>query len=116
EDNPDGLMSTKMMLELYGHEVATAPDAFTGLDIARQYKPDVILCDIGLPGGMDGYQFAQEIRRDKDKGLRKTFLVALTGYGWESDQRQAQEAGFDSHLIKPAHPDTLQTLLVNLSN
>jgi two-component system, chemotaxis family, CheB/CheR fusion protein len=114
EDNPDGLMSTKMMLEVFGHEVATAPDAIQGLEVARKIKPEVILCDIGLPGGMDGYQFAREIRQDK--GLRKTFMVALTGYGWESDQRQAQEAGFDSHLIKPAHLDSLQRLLVNLSD
>jgi CheY-like chemotaxis protein len=89
--------------------VATAGDGRAGLERARRFRPDVVLCDIGLPGGLDGYAVARELRADPAfAGLR---LIALTGYGQAEDQRQAHEAGFDLHLTKPVDPAKLLQLL-----
>jgi CheY-like chemotaxis protein len=69
----------------------------------------VVLCDIGLPGGMDGYAVARALRQDPM--LASTLLIAATGYGQEEDQRRCQEAGFDAHLTKPVDFTELQRLL-----
>jgi CheY-like chemotaxis protein len=69
----------------------------------------VVLCDIGLPGGMDGYAVARALRADA--GLSAATLIALTGYAQEEDQRTAREAGFDRHLTKPVEPGALLRLL-----
>jgi CheY-like chemotaxis protein len=71
-------------------------------------RPEVVLCDIGLPG-MDGYEVARAFRGDPE--LRSAYLIALTGYGQEEDQRQAREAGFDVHMTKPVDPDALRRIL-----
>jgi two-component system CheB/CheR fusion protein len=99
EDNLDAAESLRLVLELEGHEVAVAHDGTLGVEQARAQRPDVILCDIGLPG-MDGYAVATALRREPK--LRNTFLVALTGYARPEDQRRAADAGFDAHLTKPA--------------
>lgn len=80
-----------------GHEVAVAHDGNEGLARARSFRPDVVLCDIGLPG-MDGYEVARRIRADSSLS---PLLVAVTGYALPDDQRKAHEAGFDRHLSKP---------------
>ena len=72
-------------------------------------ESDVVLCDIGLPGGFDGHGVARAFRADPD--LRSAFLIALTGYGQEEDRRRALEAGFDAHLTKPADIEELKRLL-----
>jgi len=99
EDNLDAAESLQLALEMEGHEVAVAHDGPSGLERARELAPDVVLCDVGLPG-MDGYTVAKALRREP--GLRNTFLVALTGYALPEDQRRASDAGFDAHLTKPA--------------
>ncbi len=109
EDSVDAAESMALLLQLKGHEVAVAHDGRQGLDKARQFRPDVVLCDIGLPGGLDGYAVARAFREDPD--LRSARLIALTGYGQEEDQRRAREVGFDLHLTKPADPEILQRLL-----
>ena len=68
-----------------------------------------MLCDIGLPGGLDGHGVARAFRADPD--LQSAFLIALTGYGQEEDRRRALEAGFDAHLTKPADIEELKKLL-----
>jgi CheY-like chemotaxis protein len=78
--------------------VLTAADGITGLNMAIQEKPDIALIDIGLPG-IDGYEVARRLR--EDPSTRHIKLVALTGYGQESDRLRALEAGFDMHLVKP---------------
>ncbi len=111
EDNVDAAESMQLLLELRGFEVATAGDGLAGLELIRRLRPDVVLCDIGLPGGLDGYGVARELRADPAfAGLR---LIALTGYGQAEDQRQAQEAGFDLHLTKPVDPAKLFRILAS---
>src|SRR5690606_35597883 len=99
EDNLDMLQTLSTILSLDGHHVYSAVDGITGLDAIRTRKPDLVLCDIGLPGECNGYDVARQVRTDGD--IARTFLVALSGYGQEQDRRRAQESGFDRHLLKP---------------
>lgn len=109
EDNRDTAESMRMLLELSGHEVATADSGLEGLARFRQFQPGVVLCDIGLPGGINGFEVAATIRQEV--GPDKVRLIALTGYGQESDLRNALAAGFDQHLVKPIAPETLSQVL-----
>lgn len=113
EDNLDAAESMGLLLELSGHQVEIAHDGYKGLEVARRFRPEVVLCDIGLPGGMTGYDVARRMREEPDLAGAK--LIALTGYGQEEDQRRAREAGFDVHLTKPADPVVLERLLADLS-
>ena len=99
DDNVDTVLSFSMLLKASGHEVKTAHDGPTAVKRAVEYVPDVVLLDIGLPG-LNGYEVARQIR--KEPTLKKVVLVALTGYGQESDKHASAEAGFNHHLIKPA--------------
>jgi two-component system CheB/CheR fusion protein len=90
--------SLRMLLELNGHEVRRAADGPTGVDLARHFRPELVLCDIALPN-MDGYAVARELRRDSETA--GAYLVALSGYARDDDQRRAAEAGFDLHVSKP---------------
>jgi PAS domain S-box-containing protein len=108
EDNVDAAESLKEALELGDHEVAIAFNGPEGLDRAHGFKPDVVLCDIGLPG-MDGYQVARAFRADA--ALKNAFLVALTGYAGPEDQQRASEAGFERHLAKPPSMGKIELLL-----
>jgi PAS domain S-box-containing protein len=108
EDNSDGAETLRMMLEMEGHEVAVAHDGLDGLARARAFRPEVVLCDIGLPE-MDGFAVARALR--DDGALRSSYLVALTGYALPEDQRRAAEAGFDLHLAKPPTVAQLQDAL-----
>jgi CheY-like chemotaxis protein len=80
--------------------VEVAGDGVHGLQLARRMQPDVVLCDIGLPGEMTGYRVAEALRQDPD--LRGAYLIALTGYGCADDRERSRRAGFDLHLTKPA--------------
>jgi CheY-like chemotaxis protein len=90
-----------------GHEVRVAADGVQAVAIAREFDPQIALLDIGMPR-MDGYEAARQIRTALH---RRVFLVALTGWGQEEDQRRAYAAGFDRHLTKPAEPATLEALI-----
>lgn len=108
EDNRDAAETLHDLLELNGHEVDLAFSGPAGVEKARALCPDVVLCDIGLPG-MDGYSVARELRRTPElSGLR---LIAVTGYGQEEARNRAAEAGFDFHLTKPVEPPQLERLL-----
>jgi PAS domain S-box-containing protein len=108
EDNVDAAASLRAGLELEGHEVSVAHDGATGVRIARELRPEVVLCDIGLPG-MDGYAVAQTLRADQSLGT--TLLVALTGYALPDDLKRATEAGFDRHVAKPPSLDSIEDIL-----
>ena len=108
EDNIDAADSLRAALELGDHEIEVAYNGRDGLAKARVFGPEVVLCDIGLPG-MDGFDVARAFRADE--ALQHTFLVALTGYALPEDVQRAQEAGFDRHLAKPPSIEKLQELL-----
>jgi CheY-like chemotaxis protein len=110
EDNHDTAESLRELLEMAGLSVEVAYDGPAGVAVARARRPQAVLCDIGLPGAMDGYEVARTLRADP--GLRALRLVALTGYGEHQDKRRAEQAGFDAHVTKPADPDVLLTLVV----
>lgn len=113
EDHLDIAASMKTLLELDGHDVALAYTGPAGVELARQFQPEVVVCDIGLPGVMDGYAVARACRADP--ALARAYLIALTGYGREEDRRCALDAGFDLHLTKPVDPLELQRALVALA-
>lgn len=114
EDNFDAAESLEMLLCLMGHEVEKAYDGPVGIEIARRYRPEVVICDIGLPGPMDGHAVVQILRREFPRGT--TFMIALTGYGQHEDQRRSYQAGFDFHMTKPADPTQLEKLIASLSS
>jgi PAS domain S-box-containing protein len=108
EDNADAREMLRVALTLEGHEVHTAADGVTAVDLAVSVAPDVALIDLGLPG-LDGYEVARRIRAsDVGRSMR---LVALTGYGQAEDRERALHAGFDAHLTKPVSPDQLSTAI-----
>jgi two-component system, sensor histidine kinase len=112
EDNVDAALTLTLLLESAGHTVAQAHDGASGLAKAREFRPELVLCDVGLPGEIDGYGVASAMRRDPV--LKNAYLVAVTGFGQEEDARRAHDAGFDLHLTKPVDPDVLERLAENI--
>lgn len=112
EDNADAAESLCTVLELRGNTVAIASNGFEGLEAARTFRPDVVLCDVGLPE-MNGYEVARAIRADPT--LRTLPLVALTGYATPEDVNRAREAGFDRHLAKPLDVEVLERVIADLA-
>jgi PAS domain S-box-containing protein len=108
EDNSDAAEMLAEILRMDGHRAEIARDGRSGLARTRALRPDVVLCDIGLPD-LDGYAVARTLRGEPELG--KTILVALSGYAQEDDRRRAAEAGFDAHLAKPARIEELRRLL-----
>lgn len=108
DDNVDGAESLAMLLEMYGHEAATAHDGLAALETASSFRPDVAFLDIGLPG-IDGYELARRLRGQPAQA--KLVLVALTGWGSEEDKRKSEEAGFDFHLTKPVEASAIAKVL-----
>jgi CheY-like chemotaxis protein len=108
DDNAQGAECLGVILRLWGHDARVVYHGCQALNSAREYRPDVILLDIGLPG-VDGYSLARTIR--SEPSLRDVTLVAVTGYGREEDLQRAAEAGFDRHLLKPVELDVLEVLV-----
>jgi PAS domain S-box-containing protein len=111
DDIPDCATSLGLLLGNLGNDVRTAHDGLAAVAAAGEYRPDVVLLDIGLPA-MSGYDAAREIRRQP--WGKDIVLIALTGWGQEKDVRRAQEAGFDHHLVKPADPAVLTRILASV--
>jgi PAS domain S-box-containing protein len=108
DDNVDAAESIAMILQLGGDEVRCVYDGVSVLDTAREWHPDAIVLDIGLPG-ISGYEVARQLRQQPS--FQHTLLIAVTGYGQEADRRRSDEAGINHHLTKPVDPDALQRLL-----
>jgi CheY-like chemotaxis protein len=108
EDNPDAAATLAMLLDLSGHEARLAYTGPDGVQMALEWLPDVVLCDIGLPG-LNGYGVARELRAQP--ATRAILLVALTAFSTDEDRLEALNAGFDFHVTKPADPDRLLRLL-----
>jgi CheY-like chemotaxis protein len=108
EDNLDAADSLREVLEFAEHVVEVAYNGSEGLAKARQFRPDVVFCDIGLPG-MDGFAVARAFRADE--ALKDLFLVALSGYALPEDLQRAWEAGFSRHLAKPPSMEKIEQIL-----
>ena len=108
DDNQDAADSLAMILEMSGHDVRVARDGRAALAMAQTFRPDAALLDIGMPQ-LNGYEVAQALRQEP-WGAGMT-LIALTGWGQESDRQKAIDAGFDRHLTKPIDPDALESLM-----
>ncbi|MDR5855695.1 response regulator [Caballeronia sp. LZ062] len=108
DDSADAAFALSMLLEALGHEVRTEHDGVCALDSIDDFRPDVVVLDIGLPG-MSGFDVAREMR--KRDATRGALLLALTGYGSAEDRQTALDAGFDHHLTKPVSIGALEALL-----
>jgi CheY-like chemotaxis protein len=113
DDNIDSAESMAMMLELSGHDVATAHDGLKAVELAKEFQPHVALLDIGMPK-LDGYEAARTIRRES--WGKDMMLVALTGWGQQEDKQRSREAGFDAHLVKPIDFSALEELVATSTN
>lgn len=111
EDIKDVADIIKLLLEEEGHDVKVAYTGIDGISLAKDYRPDVILCDIGLPG-MDGYQVARALRSDRE--LQNVFLISLTGYARTEDTKRSKDAGFHYQLIKPVGLEELRQALTQV--
>jgi CheY-like chemotaxis protein/anti-sigma regulatory factor (Ser/Thr protein kinase) len=107
DDNNDAANALRLLLENDGHEVKVAHDGVSGLELAREYRPDYLLLDIGLPR-LSGYEIAASVR--SDPRLSGTTIVAITGYGQLHDRARTAAVGFDHHLTKPVEFSALQEL------
>jgi PAS domain S-box-containing protein len=113
DDNPDVAETFQVMLQMMGHEVETAFDGFAAIQKAEVFRPEVIVLDIGMPN-MDGLETARRLRRQASTA--EVTLIAITGWGGESDKRESAAAGFDIHLVKPVDPMTIVHVLDNMDS
>ncbi len=111
DDNVDTVLSFSMLLQALGHEVRTAYDGVSAVQAALDYRPEVMLLDIGLPG-LSGYEVAKRVREQPQ--LRDVVLVALTGYGQDSDRATSLQAGFNHHMVKPASFEQIKKILASV--
>jgi two-component system CheB/CheR fusion protein len=110
DDSADNADAIGMLLQSYGYEVRVANGGTAAIELAKAFVPDVAIVDLGMPD-VDGYTVARTLRRDT--GLASLRLIALSGWGQESDKRRSRDAGFDRHLIKPVDPEELRALLAD---
>jgi CheY-like chemotaxis protein len=108
DDNRDSADSLRMLLSAFGNEAQTAYDGHRALELASEWRPELIVLDIGLPS-MSGYDVVKRLRTIPETA--DAVIVALTGYGSESDRHRSEEAGFDDHLVKPVDMKRLEELL-----
>jgi CheY-like chemotaxis protein len=111
DDNRDAATSLATLLTIIGNEIQTAHDGLEAVEAAATFRPEVVLLDIGLPK-LNGYDVCRRIR--EQPWGKDMVLVALTGWGLDEDRRQAKDAGFDLHMVKPVDFDALMSLLAGL--
>jgi CheY-like chemotaxis protein len=108
DDNVDAAAALGMLLESLGHDTRIANGGLQALEIAAEFRPNIVLLDIGMPG-IDGYEVAKRLRAlDTRNSVR---IIAVTGWGQDTDREKSQEAGFDLHLVKPVDTDDLALAL-----
>jgi CheY-like chemotaxis protein len=108
DDNRDAATTLGTLLRMRGHDVRTAFDGQEACEVAADFRPDVVLLDIGMPR-RNGYDAARQIRLEP--WGQEVLLVALTGWGKDEDKQLSKEAGFDHHLVKPVDPQQLDAVL-----
>jgi len=111
EDNADSASTLGILLEAAGNEVRIAHDGKEALGVARAFKPDVVLLDIGMPR-MNGYDACREMR--SEPWARRAYFIALTGWAQPEDRDRAHASGFDCHLVKPVEPAALERMIREL--
>jgi CheY-like chemotaxis protein len=112
DDNLDAATALELLLQASGHLVRLAHTGPTGLAAALDFRPDLVLLDIGLPE-LDGWKIAERIRQQPT--LQNIVLVAMTGYGQNTDRKRSQKAGFDHHFVKPVEFGKLRQILAAVS-
>jgi CheY-like chemotaxis protein len=108
DDNVDLVEMLSMVVEAAGHPVRKAFDGRSGISAALEYRPDLILLDVGMPD-VSGMEVAKQLRQYRE--LARTRIVALTGWGQADDRQRTAAAGFDDHLTKPADPAQIERIL-----
>jgi CheY-like chemotaxis protein len=108
DENVDTARILGVLCEEMGHECKFAYDGVAALEAARRLQPDVILLDLGLPR-MDGFEVARQLRADP--AFRDLLIIAVTGFASEEDRQRSREVGIDHHLVKPADPAFIESLL-----
>src|SRR6185312_2123607 len=108
DDSRDGADTLARMLRLMGNDVRTANDGLEGVEAAREFRPEVVLMDVGMPL-LNGLDATRRIRCQE--WGRDMTIIALTGWGQEGDKERSREAGCDGHLVKPVDIDDLEELL-----
>ena len=103
---------TQVFLQARGHDVRCAFDGFSALDLAQQFKPQLVLLDIAMPG-MDGYEVLSRLRQQS--GTPRAVVAALTGYASDAGKERLRQLGLDHYLVKPAAPQTLLALIGSLA-
>jgi CheY-like chemotaxis protein len=111
DDNVDAAESLALLLEAAGHQVRMAFDGLSALQAAADFRPQVVLLDLGLPG-LDGFEVAKRLRQQPAQN--GVVLVAVTGYGQDADRQRSRDAGFDHHLVKPAEFKQVQSILASV--
>lgn len=112
DDNVDSADAMALLVRYYGHDVLVAHDGEGALRLAETYRPHAILLDLGLPR-VDGYEVTRRLRAES--WAVRTTIVAISGWGQDADLQRSRQAGCDHHLVKPAEPQALKTLLDDLS-
>lgn len=104
DDNEDAVKCLGMLLQMEGYEVAAAHSGEQALKVGREQRVDIVLLDIAMPG-LDGYHVAAQLRQHMH--TQHALIIAITGYGYDSDRRRSQQAGFDLHFVKPVDVQAL---------
>ena len=107
EDNVDQAQTLRMFLSMKGHRLEIAATGPAAIEVARRFRPEVVLLDLGLPG-IDGFEVARQIKNEYGDAVR---IIAVSAYASENDRRQSLEAGCELHLVKPADPRFIESLL-----
>jgi CheY-like chemotaxis protein len=110
DDNVDAAVTISALLKKWGHQVQAVYSGQSALEAVHNFRPEIILLDIGLPG-MSGYDVAKNLRAEP--AAQGVIIAALTGYGQEADRKRSWESGFDYHLTKPPDPHILESLLAS---
>ena len=108
DDNADTTETAALLFAAWDHEIRVAHTGPEALQVASDFEPEIILLDIGLPE-IDGYEVARRLRQDPR--FKDTLMIAMSGYGQNTDQQRSREAGFDEHLVKPVDLERLNQLL-----
>jgi signal transduction histidine kinase len=110
DDNEDAAEMLAELVKAWGHSARVAHDGLNAMDVGRDYHPEVVLLDLGLPR-VDGFEIARNMRSEPWGSSAR--IVAVTGWGRDSDRQRSRDAGFDEHLVKPVSVDLLRTMLAN---